>query len=92
MMYYRNIFRIFVKNTNEKKLLLGRWNKPINLNELEKFHKNHGKIATITAVQPPARFGGLELDGDKVLSFREKSILDQSWINGGFFIFKKKKK
>ena len=62
----------------------------INLNELEKFHKNHGKIATITAVQPPARFGGLELDGDKVLSFREKSILDQSWINGGFFIFKKK--
>lgn len=36
MMYYRNIFRIFVKNTNEKKLLLGRWNKPINLNELER--------------------------------------------------------
>ncbi len=62
----------------------------VNLYELEKFHISHGKIATITAVQPPARFGGLELDGDKVLSFREKSILDQSWINGGFFIFENK--
>ena len=62
----------------------------VNLYELEKFHISHGKIATITAVQPPARFGGLELDGDKVLSFREKSILDQSWINGGFFVLKSK--
>jgi glucose-1-phosphate cytidylyltransferase len=59
----------------------------VNLSELEKFHIQHKKLATITAVQPPARFGGLLLNGNKVLSFREKSKLDQSWINGGFFIF-----
>ena len=58
----------------------------INLNDLEKFHLSHGKIATITAVQPPARFGSLVMDGNKVIEFREKSKLDESWINGGFFI------
>ena len=62
----------------------------VNLSELEKFHIEHKKLATITAVQPPARFGGLLLNGNKVLSFREKSKLDQSWINGGFFIFESK--
>ena len=62
----------------------------INLLELEKFHIKHNKLATITAVQPPARFGSLELDGDKVSAFREKSKLDQSWINGGFFVFESK--
>ncbi len=59
----------------------------INLNDLEKYHCSHGKMATITAVQPPARFGSLKLDGNKVKQFREKSKLDESWINGGFFVF-----
>jgi glucose-1-phosphate cytidylyltransferase len=59
----------------------------VNINKLEKFHQSHGKLATITAVQPPARFGSLKLDGNKVLQFREKSKLDESWINGGFFVF-----
>ena len=58
----------------------------INLDSLMKFHKNHGKLVTVSAVHPPARFGAIKLDGDKVVTFREKSHVDQGWINGGFFI------
>ena len=58
----------------------------ININELITFHKDHGKMVTISAVRPPARFGALKLDGSKVASFKEKSQLKESWINGGFFV------
>ena len=58
----------------------------ININKLVKFHKKQKKIITISAVRPPARFGSLKLKGSKVLNFREKSQLDESWINGGFFV------
>lgn len=58
----------------------------ININKLIKFHKKQKKIITISAVRPPARFGSLKLKGSKVLKFREKSQLDESWINGGFFV------
>jgi len=58
----------------------------INLHALSEFHTSHGKLATVTAVRPPARFGVLQLNGDKVISFKEKSQLDEGWINGGFFI------
>ena len=58
----------------------------VNLDELLAFHKQHGKMVTVTAVRPPARFGELELDGDKVLSFQEKPQLHSGWINGGYFI------
>jgi len=59
----------------------------INIKELLEFHKSHGRYATITAVQPPGRFGGLVLNGgDEVLSFREKPKGDGAWINGGFFV------
>jgi glucose-1-phosphate cytidylyltransferase len=58
----------------------------VNLDELLAFHNNHGKMVTVTAVRPPARFGELELDGDKVLSFQEKPQLHTGWINGGYFI------
>lgn len=51
-----------------------------------KFHKSHGRLATIGAVQPPGRFGSLALDADKVLGFIEKPKGDGGWINGGFFI------
>ena len=61
----------------------------INIAELESFHQKHGSIGSITAVRPPARFGSLKIEGEKVMEFREKSILDESWINGGFFIFDK---
>lgn len=58
----------------------------VNLAELVAFHKRHGRIATVTAVRPPARFGVLEFDGDFVQSFSEKSQIDAGWINGGFFV------
>lgn len=51
------------------------------------FHRNHGKLATVTAVRPPARFGGLMLKDGKVHEFTEKSQADEGWINGGFFVF-----
>ena len=58
----------------------------INLDAVLKFHKSHGKMVTLSAVRPAARFGDLELDGDSVSSFQEKSQLHEGWINGGFFI------
>jgi glucose-1-phosphate cytidylyltransferase len=58
----------------------------VNINELIKFHESHGKLATVTAVRPPARFGYLELEGNSVKHFGEKNQLDAGWINGGFFI------
>lgn len=62
----------------------------IDLNKLLNFHKKHNKIATISAVRPPARFGFIKLNKNKVSCFREKSSLDQGWINGGFMIFNNK--
>ncbi|MES2324961.1 MAG: glucose-1-phosphate cytidylyltransferase [Pseudomonadota bacterium] len=50
------------------------------------FHRNHGKKATITAIQPPGRYGALNMDGDIVRSFQEKPAGDGAWINGGFFV------
>lgn len=58
----------------------------INVGELVAFHKKHGKLATITAVQPPGRYGALIRGGDSVLGFQEKPPGDGAWINGGFFV------
>ncbi len=58
----------------------------VNLNKLLKFHKKHKKTLTITAVHPPARFGELELKGNKVKKFEEKPQIQKGWINGGFFV------
>ena len=58
----------------------------INIDELLKFHKSHGKMVTLTTVRPSARFGDLEFNGDSVSSFQEKPQLHEGWINGGFFI------
>ncbi len=58
----------------------------INISDLIKFHKNKKKIATVTAVQPPGRFGTLEIENDDVLKFIEKPVGDGNWINGGFFV------
>ena len=55
----------------------------VNIRELIRFHRDHGKLATVTAVQPPGRFGALELDGAQVRGFQEKPQGDGSWINGG---------
>jgi len=58
----------------------------VNIESLIKFHKSHGKLITMTAVRPSARFGELELDGDQVTLFQEKPQLQEGWINGGFFV------
>ena len=58
----------------------------INLNSLIDFHKSHRKLITVSAVRPPARFGAIKLSGDRVNSFKEKSHLEEGWINGGFFV------
>ena len=58
----------------------------VNLNELLAFHRSHGRLATVTAVRPPARFGRLELDGSRVASFDEKPLAGEAWINGAFFV------
>lgn len=50
------------------------------------FHRQHGRLATVTAVQPPGRFGALDVQGDQVRGFQEKPLGDGSWINGGFFV------
>ena len=59
----------------------------VNIKKLIQFHKKNKNIATLTAVRPPARFGAIRLNGTKVRYFREKSSLDEGWINGGFFVF-----
>ena len=58
----------------------------IDIRKLLAFHESHGKLATVTAVRPPARFGYLDIRGDKVVNFGEKNQADAGWINGGFFV------
>ena len=58
----------------------------VDLRDLVDFHTSHGKLATLTAVRPPARFGHLDLAGDRVRDFREKPPASEGWINGAFFV------
>ena len=58
----------------------------LNLNKLLKFHKKNKRLVTLTAVRPPARFGALRIRGQNVSYFKEKSKVDEGWINGGFFV------
>ena len=58
----------------------------VNLKKLLKFHKKNNKLVTLTAVRPPARFGVIKFKGHCVSYFKEKSKLDEGWINGGFFV------
>lgn len=62
----------------------------VNITALIEFHKQHGKLATLTATQPPGRFGALKLSGNDILAFQEKPQGDGSWINGGFFVLSPK--
>jgi len=59
----------------------------IDIARLVAFHRAHGRLATVTAVRPPSRFGGLAFEGDQVVDFREKPQTGEGWINGGFFVF-----
>ena len=58
----------------------------IDIHKLLNFHKSHGKMITMTAVRPAARFGELQLDGNRVISFEEKPQMNDGWINGGYFV------
>ncbi len=58
----------------------------VDLRALLAFHRAHGRLATVTAVRPPARYGRLTLDGDRVAEFSEKPQLEEGWINGAFFV------
>ena len=62
----------------------------INLKKLVNFHNKNKKIMTLTAVRPPARFGALKISGNYVKYFKEKSQIDEGWINGGFFVIEPK--
>lgn len=61
----------------------------VDVTALVDFHKSHGKLATMTVVQPPGRFGAVQLDGASVSSFLEKPSGDGGWVNGGFFVLNK---
>lgn len=61
----------------------------VNIEKLFQFHLSHGKIATLTGVNPPSRFGNLEVNDNRVTSFLEKQTDQNGWINGGFFVFEK---
>ena len=62
----------------------------VDLDKLLAFHRSYGKLATVTAVRPPARFGLLEFDGDRVAKFSEKPQIGEGWINGAFFVLEPK--
>jgi glucose-1-phosphate cytidylyltransferase len=62
----------------------------LDIGALIKFHKQHGKLATVTAIQPPGRYGALNLSGSMVSNFQEKPAGDGAWINGGFFVLEPK--
>jgi len=62
----------------------------VNISELVRFHKEQGSLATVTAVQPPGRFGLLDVQEEKVVEFNEKPLGDGSWINGGYFVLSPK--
>lgn len=59
----------------------------VDIRKLVAFHESHGKLATLTAVRPPARFGGLALNEDQIVEFSEKPQAEEGWINGGFLVF-----
>jgi glucose-1-phosphate cytidylyltransferase len=59
----------------------------VDLKRVVDFHRSHGKIATVTAVRPPSRFGGIVFEGDRVAEFTEKPQIGEGWINGGFMVF-----
>ena len=61
----------------------------IDITQLLSFHRSHGRIATVTAVRPSARFGGIHIEASQVINFKEKPQLGEGWINGGFFVFEK---
>ena len=78
-----------LKNEETFMLTYGDGVSNVDLTKLLEFHKSHGRIATVTAVRPPVRFGELIINDNKVEEFAEKPQAGKGWINGGFFVFNK---
>lgn len=79
----------YLENEDTFMLTYGDGVSNVDINKLLEFHRNHGKIATVTAVRPPVRFGEMLIDSGKVYDFKEKPQVEAGWINGGFFVFNK---
>jgi glucose-1-phosphate cytidylyltransferase len=77
----------YLENEDTFMLTYGDGVSNVDINKLLDFHRNHGKIATVTAVRPPVRFGEMLIDSGKVYDFKEKPQVEAGWINGGFFVF-----
>jgi len=80
----------YVKNEDAFCFTYGDGVSDINIKQLVEFHRSHGKLATVTAVQPPGRYGALDINDQAVLGFSEKPKGDGGWINGGFFVLSPK--
>jgi glucose-1-phosphate cytidylyltransferase len=80
----------YLKNDEDFCFTYGDGLADIDIKELVEYHRSHKKIATVTAVQPPGRFGALIINDKKVESFQEKPVGDSGWINGGFFVLNRK--
>ena len=80
----------YVKNDEAFCFTYGDGLSDIDISETLKFHSSHGRLATITAVQPPGRYGALELENENVIGFSEKPMGDGAYINGGFFVLSPK--
>ena len=76
----------YIKDDETFLLTYGDGLSDINIDDLLSFHHTHGKMVTVSAVRPTARFGELDIKNDKVISFQEKPQLNQGWINGGYFV------
>ena len=77
----------FLKSSGTFMLTYGDGVADVNIKALLEFHRAHKKIATVTAVRPSARFGGMHIDNNQVKDFKEKPQSGEGWINGGFFVF-----
>ncbi|MDA9030979.1 glucose-1-phosphate cytidylyltransferase [Candidatus Pseudothioglobus singularis] len=78
----------YLENNNEPFMLTyGDGVSDVDISALLKFHRSHGKLATVTAVRPSARFGGMDIGEGQVINFKEKPQSGTGWINGGFFVF-----
>jgi len=78
--------RAHLKNESEFCLTYGDGVADVDVGKLVQFHRDRGKLVTLTGVQPPGRFGALATEGDRVIGFQEKPFGDGGWINGGFFV------
>ncbi|MFW9610526.1 MAG: glucose-1-phosphate cytidylyltransferase [Aquaspirillum sp.] len=80
----------FVQNEEAFCFTYGDGVSDIDITQSIAFHKTHGKLGTMTAVQPPGRFGAIDIDGERIVSFKEKPQGDGNWINGGYFVLSPK--